>query len=95
MFQGFVQEVSPRQLYVSAPDCFCEAFSIFQFRVTSELERLTRTFSASAIGRQINDMPDSGLGSGRDVEPERLKWLNGGLVHLTIAFNTDLIVRIS
>ena len=95
MFQGLVQEVSPRQLYVSAPDCFCEAFSIFQFRVTSELERLAGTFSASAISRQINDMPDSGLGSRRDIEPERFERLNGGLVHLTIAFNTDLIVRIS
>ena len=95
MFQGFVQEVSPRQLYVSAPDCFCEAFSIFQFRVTSELELGARAFTASAIGRQINDMPDSGLGSGRDVEPERFERLNGGLVRLLIAFNTDLIVRIS
>ena len=95
MFQGFVQEVSPRQLYVSAPDCFCEAFSIFQFRVTSELELGARAFTASTITREINDMPDSGLGSRRDVEPKRFERLNGGLVHLLIAFNTDLIVRIS
>lgn len=95
MFQGLVQEVRPRQLDVPAPDCFRESLSIFQLRVTSELERLTRTFAASAIGRQINDMPDSWLGSRRDVEPKRFERLNGGLVHLLIAFNTDLIVRIS
>lgn len=40
-------------------------------------------------------MPDSGLGSRRDVEPERFERLNRGLVHVMIAFNTDLIVRIS
>ena len=82
MFQGLVQEVRPRQLYMPAPYRFRESLSIFQFRVTSELERLTGTFSASAVCRQIHDMPDSGLGSRRDVEPKRLKWLNGGLVHV-------------
>ena len=82
MFQGLVQEVRPRQLDVPAPHRLREPLSIFQFRVTSELERLARARSASAIFRQVHDMPDSGLGSRRDVESKRLEWLNGGLVHV-------------
>ena len=81
MFQGLVQEVRPRQLDVPAPYCFRESLSIFQLRVTSVLELGTRTFSASTITREVHDMPDSGLGSRRDIVPERLEWLNGGLVH--------------